>query len=336
VRKTFAMDLTDLNEIGFFEGTEKLLEIWFQGRDGEENCDLRSIPRPALDSLLKIVQAEIVSHTQNEYIDSYVLSESSMFISKNRFIIKTCGITRLLHAVKPIIQLAQDYANMPIVQDFFYSRRVYLRPDEQKGIHKGFQMEAAFLNIIIPGGRTYVLGAKKEEQWYLFSLTHPNSSTPSNDVTLEILMSNLDESTMTNFTKKKYETSDELAVGTGISWIIPGSVNDGLVFDPIGFSMNGLFKDSYYTIHVTPQPMCSYVSFETNIRQHDYSELVNRVIKTFKPGKFIVTLFSNKDAMCGSAKEALQRCRIRNYDCDDQHCEQLENYSLAYQFYVQQ
>ena len=75
---------------------------------------------------------------------------------------------------------------------------------------------------------------------------------------------------------------------------MPGSVNDGCLFNPIGFSLNGLNKDGYYTIHVTPQASCSYVSFETNIKRKDYSRIINQVVEIFKPNKFIITLFSTK------------------------------------------
>lgn len=325
---------TNLNEVGFFEGTEKLLEIWFD-IDNDGSCDLRRIPRVELDSLLKIVNAEIVSYTHNEFIDSYVLSESSMFISQNRFIIKTCGITKLLLSVQPIINLARKYGKMNKVHSFFYSRRVYLHPEEQLGVHKTFQTEVQFLQDIIPEGKSYEFGEKEREKWYLFSMINATSTcTPSNDVTLEILMSDLDEGVMANFTKLRYDTSDELAKNTGISRLIPGSMNDGLVFDPIGYSLNGLYQSSYYTIHVTPQPMCSYVSFETNLEEKNYTGLINRVLKTFKPGKFIVTLFSNKEAKCGNAKKALDVVRFGNYHCDDQHYEQINNYSLDYRLYV--
>ena len=71
-------------------------------------------------------------------------------------------------------------------------------------------------------------------------------------------------------------------------------MNDGCLFNPIGFSLNGLMKDSYYTIHVTPQASCSYVSFETNITLTDYGDMIKRVLDVFKPNNFIVTLFSSK------------------------------------------
>ena len=35
-------------------------------------------------------------------------SESSMLVSRNRFILKTCGTTTLLHAIKPLMSLVQE------------------------------------------------------------------------------------------------------------------------------------------------------------------------------------------------------------------------------------
>lgn len=48
------------------------------------------------------------------------------------------------------------------------------------------------------------------------------------------------------------------------------------------------------TIHITPESNFSYVSFESNVSMNNYADLINRVIKTFKPGKFVVTIFANK------------------------------------------
>jgi len=326
----------DTTDVGFFEGAEKLLEIWFEGVEDDTTADLRRIPRHELDALLKIVNAEIMSVAKNNWIDSYILSESSMFISRSRFIIKTCGITKLLFAVQPVIELAYKYANMNKVHNFFYSRRVFLRPEEQVGIHKKFEDEVAFLDTIIPHGSAYVLGQVQSEQWYMYTTDNHAPATPthSDDVTLEILMSDLDSNTMAQFSKIAYNNSDDLITGTGISRFIPGSVNDGMLFDPVGFSMNGLYEDAYYTIHVTPQDICSYVSFETNIVKEDYSALINKVVDTFKPGKFIITFFSAKGAPCGAALNAMERVNIEGFLCADQSHENLKNYSVAYQHFV--
>lgn len=48
------------------------------------------------------------------------------------------------------------------------------------------------------------------------------------------------------------------------------------------------------TIHITPEPEFSYVSFESNIASSNYGDLIARVIETFQPGKFVVTILANK------------------------------------------
>ena len=48
------------------------------------------------------------------------------------------------------------------------------------------------------------------------------------------------------------------------------------------------------TIHITPEQEFSYVSFETNVAASDYGDLITRVIETFQPGKFVVTILANK------------------------------------------
>ena len=48
------------------------------------------------------------------------------------------------------------------------------------------------------------------------------------------------------------------------------------------------------TIHITPEPEFSYVSFESNVPMKSYGGLIQRVVNTFKPGKFILTIFANR------------------------------------------
>jgi S-adenosylmethionine decarboxylase len=92
---------------------------------------------------------------------------------------------------------------------------------------------------------------------------------------------------------------------------------DDYLFDPCGYSMNGVLKNvsfpwvfnleeinltfvlltnqgEYMTIHITPEAKFSYVSFESNIPQSSYMDVIARVLETFRPGKFIVTSFANK------------------------------------------
>lgn len=65
---------------------------------------------------------------------------------------------------------------------------------------------------------------------------------------------------------------------------------------PIYFVLQG----TYWTIHITPEPEFSYVSFETNLSQTSYDDLVRKVVDVFKPGKFVTTLFVNQ--VCSRSK----------------------------------
>jgi len=48
------------------------------------------------------------------------------------------------------------------------------------------------------------------------------------------------------------------------------------------------------TIHITPEPEFSYVSFESNIPMTSYLPIIDKVLKIFQPGKFILTIFANR------------------------------------------
>ena len=53
-------------------------------------------------------------------------------------------------------------------------------------------------------------------------------------------------------------------------------------------------QGQYMTIHITPEPEFSYVSFESNIPMTSYLPIIEKVLKIFQPGKFILTIFANR------------------------------------------
>ena len=80
-----------------FEGPEKCLEVDFCVGSGPID-GLRAIPRPLWDELLASCGCEIISVKSNEEIDSYVLSESSLFVYRWKMVLKTCGKTTPLQS----------------------------------------------------------------------------------------------------------------------------------------------------------------------------------------------------------------------------------------------
>ncbi|EPQ16907.1 S-adenosylmethionine decarboxylase proenzyme 2 [Myotis brandtii] len=182
----------------FFEGTEKLLEVWFskqQADASQGSGDLRTIPRS---------------------------DESSMFVSKRRFILKTCGTTLLLKALVPLLKLARDYSGFDSIQSFFYSHKNFMKPSHQGYPHRNFQEEIEFLNAIFPNGAAYCMGRMNSDCWYLYTLDFPESRVISQpDQTLEILMSELDPAVMDQFYMKDGVTAKDVTRESGIRDLIP-------------------------------------------------------------------------------------------------------------------
>lgn len=322
----------------FFEGAEKLLEIWF-GSSGPKSsidssnsiADLRKIPRGALESILKLVNCQIISSKRNDSIDAYVLSESSMFISKDRFIIKTCGRTTLLQALEPIIYVAKKVAGFDEILDVFYSRKNFLRPDLQPTTHQDFSLESELLDSYFEEGAAYCMGRLNRDHWYLYTLAPsiPAKGVTVADQTFEVMMHDLDPGKMSIFTKERSNNGRSATELSGIDKLIPGAVIDDFLFNPCGYSMNGLIKGGYYmTIHITPEEGFSYVSFETNYPSANYLDLLAKLIKTFAPGSFLVTLLANGssnagklnmkdftfDALSQYQMRDLQVSKVKNYD----------------------
>ncbi|KAM6175320.1 S-adenosylmethionine decarboxylase proenzyme-like [Erethizon dorsatum] len=151
-----------------------------------------------------------------------------------------------------------------------------------------------------------------------YTLDFPESRVISQpDQTLEILMSELDPGVMDQFYMKDGVTAKDVTRESGIRDLIPGSVIDGTLFNPCGHSMNGMKSDgTYWTIHITPEPEFSYVSFETNLSQTSYDDLIRKVVEVFKPGKFVITLFVNQSSKCCTVLSSLQKIEgFKHLDC---------------------
>ncbi|KAE8602691.1 hypothetical protein XENTR_v10014085 [Xenopus tropicalis] len=315
----------------FFEGTEKLLEVWFSQQDESKGSgDLRDIPRFEWDKLLENVHCLIISVTKTDKQEAYVLSESSMFVSKRRFILKTCGTTLLLQALVPLLELAREYCGFDGIQNFFYSRKNFMKPDHQEYPHRNFQEEVEFLNQIFPNGAAYCMGRINSDCWYLYTLDIPDGYVINQpDQTLEILMSELDPEVMDQFYMKEGVTANDVTRVSGIRDLITGSVIDATMFSPCGYSMNGMKSDgTYWTIHITPEPEFSYVSFETNVSLTTYDDLISKVVDVFKPRKFVTTLFVNQSSKCRTAFSCAQK--IEGFRRLDRQFAQFNDYNFVF------
>lgn len=117
-----------------FEGSEKRIEVSFSSVRciGDQNTNvgsLRMLPRKHLDMLMDDAECKIISSRSSSIFDAYVLSESSLFVYDTRYILKTCGTTKLLDSIPRLLGYAQDLGLEPVHVRF--SRASFLFPDKQ-------------------------------------------------------------------------------------------------------------------------------------------------------------------------------------------------------------
>ncbi|KAI5300311.1 hypothetical protein KEM56_002551 [Ascosphaera pollenicola] len=142
----------------------------------------------------------------------------------------------------------------------------------------------------------------------------------------------------------------------------PDARVDAYLFTPCGFSANGVVpapdaKESgagthYFTVHVTPEPHCSYASFETNVPRgqngRETHDIIQHVVEIFKPGRFTVTFFeadhNAAGRFCGEEDEGemwrkrkgarnAKMDRIPGYRRTDRIVHDLDGYDLVFRHY---
>ena len=79
-----------------------MLEIDFVLREGDAR-GLRALTRATIDELCTAAKCTVIATLSNDYFDSYVLSESSLFVYPAKIILKTCGTTTLLVCLEPLL-----------------------------------------------------------------------------------------------------------------------------------------------------------------------------------------------------------------------------------------
>lgn len=308
-----------------FEGFEKRLEISFSAAPlfvDPSGCGLRALSRSQIDSFLDLACCTIVSQLSNKDFDSYVLSESSLFIYPYKMIVKTCGTTKLLLSIPRILELA-ELLLLP-VSSVKYSRGSFIFPFAQPAPHHSFSEEVAVLNKFFghlqSGGNAYMIGdpVMPERNWHIYYATDKPEKPL---VTLEMCMTGLSSDKASVFFKSSADghtrSAKEMTNVSGISNIIPEMDICDFDFDPCGYSMNGIHGSALSTIHVTPEDGFSYASYE--VMGFDagailFGDLVERVLSCFGPKEFsvAVTIFGEREQACTWG----QNVGVGGYDCE--------------------
>ena len=289
-----------------FEGVEKRLEVQFSGEGS-----LRAVPKATWDALLAQAECTIISQEANAHCDAYVLSESSLFVFDRQVVLKTCGTTKLLGAVPGLLQEARRRGLAEARVKF--SRANFACPEAQPPAHRTFAREAAFLeahfgHLAPGGGQACELGdCLRGTRWHVYTCGReaPGAAAPGRApararCTLEICMNGLDARAAAVFFKRPGVDADAVAKESGVRALVPqAECFDGCLFEPCGYSMNSLEGPGFCTVHVTPEPDCSYASVEfSNFEGHELSpaNALAQVVAAFRPSTVSAALFVDSAA----------------------------------------
>ncbi|XP_039048188.1 S-adenosylmethionine decarboxylase proenzyme-like [Hibiscus syriacus] len=314
-----------------FEGYEKRLEVSFSDPGFAVDplgMGLRALSKVQLDEFLKPAECMVVSSLSNDHVDSYVLSESSLFVYPYKIIIKTCGTTKLLFAIPAILKLANSLSLS--VRTVRYTRGSFIFPKAQPFPHRNFYEEVAVLDRYFPKLRPYrkayiMGGSNKTKKWHVYSASAQMSSHSNAVYTLEMCMTGLDRKKASVFYKTHASSAALMTENSGIRKILPQSRICDFKFDPCGYSMNSIENDAISTIHITPEDNFSYASFEASgydLETLNSTQLVERVLACFKPSEFSVSVHVNvngDDLGCGIS------CSVNGYRCEKRCFEWLGN-----------
>ncbi|KAG6549481.1 hypothetical protein Mapa_009017 [Marchantia paleacea] len=286
-----------------FEGFEKRLEIeFFPAPDSGDQAsgDLRKLSRPQLNELLKHAECTIVSELKSEGCDSYVLSESSLFVYPLKMVLKTCGTTQLLKAVPSLLEFTAELKLKAIKCK--YTRGTFMFPGVQPFPHNSFEEEVKYLEQYFGylGGKAYVLGdLNMLPNWHLYVASEESSVARNTEptFTLEMCMTELDQTQAHKFYNADGSLSGlQMTKASCIDKLLPKAEICDFAFNPCGYSMNALEGGAHSTIHVTPEDNMSYASYESmgyGPKEMNLQELVDGVASVFKPAKLAMSVFLN-------------------------------------------
>jgi len=275
-----------------FEGPEKKIEIDYFLSNNSTN--LRNVSQEDWVVLLSLINCTILSKISNNLCDAYVLSESSLFVFDSKVIIKTCGQISLLKCLDLLLQYGLNVGATN--RRICFARRNFIFPEQQSYPHSSFNEEVQYLKQHFPTGDAYIFGPQECDHHYMFVHHNEKVKQVPSSKNLEILMTGLDQEVMKQFYRSDdFVSSEDVTKKTQIRKLFSDSaIVDAHAFEPCGYSLNALDSDLYYTLHVTPQPEFSYISFETNLQTQEYHEIVQKVLTLFKPESFTVLVLSDR------------------------------------------
>ncbi|KAJ6721049.1 S-ADENOSYLMETHIONINE DECARBOXYLASE [Salix viminalis] len=242
--------------------------------------------KPQLDEILGPAECTIVESLSNDHVDSYVLSESSLFVYPYKIIIKTCGTTKLLLSIPAILKLADTISLN--VRSVRYTRGSFIFPGAQSYPHRSFSEEVAILDGYFGklglGSKAYIMGGLDEPQkWHVYSASADSALIRDLVHTIEMCMTGLDREKASVFYKTQSSSAAAMTDDSGIRKILPAS----------NIFMQALKLQGYDLI-----------------KDVSLGQLVDRVLACFQPREFSIAVHAD---VAGERLERICSLDVKGY-----------------------
>ena len=255
-----------------FEGTEKKCEVFVFGA-----CvPLRSLPRDYWEELVRCCGAEILSSISNEDCDAHLLSESSLFVWDDRFLLITCGLTTM---VDSLLHFLGTY-DPACISQLLFQRKNEFHSELQ---FSSFAQDVERISTVFSGS-SMIFGGLDSHHTQLFHVDRHRTSATLRSYELILYGIN---SESTRVLTEKGQSVEKIRQWLGLRRWLPGFELDDHMFQPYGYSLNAIRGADFITIHITPQPGESYVSIESNL---DLATVIDIPLGIFQPESFDIVV----------------------------------------------
>ncbi|MCL1143038.1 S-adenosylmethionine decarboxylase proenzyme [Shewanella gaetbuli] len=273
----------------FFEGSEKKAEIIIDPSFGS----LLELPVSFWENIVGLAKADILSSIDNEHCTAYLLSESSLFVWQHKVVILTCGLSTLIDSICALI----DTVGSPNILGVTYQRKNEYLAHLQNST---FEQDIQVLRQKVPGSACRI-GHLDTHHHYIFT-SHSSVALPYQDNRYELLMYHI-SGPIAQYLTTADQSIEKIAQLLQLDKLFNGFQLDAHLFNPCGYSVNGIKGDEYFTIHITPQEKSSYVSIETNVDLHlQPINITAKLLALLQPQSWDIKAF-NSDIQTGEIPE---------------------------------
>lgn len=255
----------------FYEGSEKRLEI-------TSSLNLLEFEYDFWSTMVEQAGAYIISSIENNEVKAFLLSESSLFVWEHRLLLITCGETNLVHASLYF----QKMVKREHITSLLFQRHQAHQPERQKS---SFQQDSLKLQEKLKGDSHHW------SEGYCGDIFLFGNNQQSNATKNILMLHELESEFFTELQEKKIE---ETIVASKLKLLqhFQTFLIDQHSFQPKGYSLNAIDSERYFTIHITPEKLSSYISFESNLPIQEIANFQQHLLSLFNPERAYLMSFN--------------------------------------------